>query len=99
MRSRLQLARLTAAAYRDIGGNRLIDIAEQLGLGGNESSQTRSARRDVADGRRSWVAVGAWPWWAIARATGRPELKGALPPKWWEIQEVSDTLSHYLQDS
>lgn len=44
-RSRLQLARLTAAAYRDIGGNRRIDIAEQLGLGGNESSQTRSARR------------------------------------------------------
>lgn len=98
-RSCLQLARLTAAAYRDIGGNRLIDIAEQLGLGGNESSQTRSARRDVADGRRRWVAVGAWPWWAIARATGRPELKGALPPKWWEIQEVSDALGHYLQPS
>jgi hypothetical protein len=39
MRSRLQLARLTAAAYRDIGGNRLIDIAKQLGHGGNESSQ------------------------------------------------------------
>jgi Integrase core domain len=75
MRSRLELARLTAAAYRDIGGNRLIDIAEQLGLGGNESSQTRSARRDVADGRRSWVAVRAWPWWAIARATGRPKTK------------------------
>lgn len=62
-------------------------------------NQARPARpvADVADGRRWWVAVGAW--WAIARATGRPELKGALPPKWWEIQEVSDALGHYLQAS
>lgn len=97
MRSRLQLARLTAAVYRDIGGYRLIDIAEQIAHGGNESSQTRAARRDVANGRRLWIAVGAWPWWAIARATGRPDLKGGLPPRWWEIHEVSDTLSHYVQ--
>lgn len=72
MRSRLQLARLTAAAYRDIGGNRLIDIA---------------------DGRRLWVAVGAWPWWAIARATGRRDLSGGLPSGWWELQIVGQTLA------
>jgi hypothetical protein len=99
MRSRLQLARLTAAAYRDMGGNRLVDIAEHLAYGGNESSQIRAVRRDVADGRRRWVAVGAWPWWAVARATKKSDLRGGLPSKWWEIHEVGETLTRYVRTS
>lgn len=95
-RSRLQVARLTAAAYRDIGGNRLVDIAEHLGYGGNQSSEIRAVRRDIADGRRLWVAAGAWPWWAIARATGRRDLSGGLPSGWWELQIVGLTLGCFL---
>jgi len=97
----LPVPRLTwtaeAAAHRDIGGNRLVDIAEHLAYGGNESSQIRAVRRDVAKGRRRWVAVGAWPWWAVARATSKPDLRGGLPSEWWEIDEVSETLSHYVR--
>lgn len=97
VRSRLQLARLTAAAYRDIGGNRIVDIAEHLDYGGNQSSQVRAVRRDVADGRRLWVSAGAWPWWAIARGTRNCSLDGRLPAKWWEIQEVGDALAAWAQ--
>lgn len=81
MRSRLQLARLTAAVYRDIGDRHMHEIAEHLSYGGNQSSQERAVRRDVAIGRRLWIAAGAWPWWAIARATGSPDLAGGLPSR------------------
>lgn len=43
--------------------------------------------------------LGAWPWWAIARATRKPDLRGGLPSKWWEIHKVSETLSHYVRTS
>lgn len=96
-RSRLQLARLTAAAYRDVGGSCAVDIAEHLCYGGNQSSQIRAVRRDAAEGRRLWVAAGAWPWWAIARATGGRHLSGGLPSQWWELPAVSETLSRFVQ--
>lgn len=59
--------------------------------GGNQSSQIRAVRRDIADGRRLWVAAGAWPWWAIARATESRELSGGPPAGWWELRMVGET--------
>jgi hypothetical protein len=96
-RSRSQLARLTAAVYRDIGDSNLCQISEHFGYGGNQTSRERAARRDVAEGRRLWVVVGGWPWWSIARATGNRDLTGGPPPDWWMLTEVAETLDHYVK--
>lgn len=95
-RSRLQLARLTAAAHRDIGGGDTAGIAEYLGYSGDQSSRLRAVRRDAAGGRQLWVAVGAWPWWAVARATERHDLAGGVPVDWWKLPEVNETLTVWL---
>lgn len=49
LRSRVQLARLTAAAHRDIGGNRLVDIAEHFDCGGNQAQSSNEDRYFLAN--------------------------------------------------
>jgi hypothetical protein len=68
---RVELRQLTAAALRDIWGRRNDYIASKLG-----HRYDRTARSDVADGRKLWPHLCAWPWseWS----------EGKPPPTWWK---------------
>jgi hypothetical protein len=102
-RSRVQLRRLTLAAYRDIGNEQRAAIASQFGwpddLGG-----LNAVRRDAAAGRALWTRLGAWPWWAIAAAWADgdalpPDLAGGLPGAWWRLPRVIATFDAWASGS
>lgn len=64
---RAELARLRAAALRDVLGLRYEEIADACGY-----ADVRTARRAVPSGRKLWCGLGAWPWWQFRADEGRP---------------------------
>jgi len=100
-----QLRALAASALHDVAGLKQSAVKEWIGpptvdgrrrtaiLSGVPSTVhqggTRSTGRQIARGRRLWVQLAAWPWWAIFDARGT--VAGPLPTRWWEIPRVVET--------
>ena len=94
-----EVRRLTAAAALDLGRTGRDVICEGLGL-----SDDRAVGRDVARGRRLWVTLGAWPWWAIAAAfadgeDGPWDFQQGMPDRWWELPRVVATFEAWRTGS
>ncbi len=85
---------LDAAVARDLAGQSEAALrAARLGpTDYSDQDAERMDRRDVARGRRLWAAIGAWPWWTLAREAGSIKaLAGKLPEQWWESPGVIAT--------
>jgi hypothetical protein len=101
--ARVQLARLTTAAYRDIGGHSRRELAEHSGWDANDPGyqfHLDALRADTRIGRQLWAAIGVWPWWPLAREVGGvDQLRGRLPREWWEMPAVVATFEAWAADS
>jgi hypothetical protein len=87
-----QLGYLIAAAYRDVLGWPITDrantsnIAELLGYSSPDTA-TRAIRR----GRALWVALSAWPWWALGGHLDK--IYHSPPSGWQELARVADSFA------
>jgi hypothetical protein len=104
--NRSQVRKLTAAAYRDLGANSLVDVGDHYHEG--TIDRDRAARDDVSEGRKLWVAIGAWPWWAIKAAWADGQVgdeprvwnfADGLPAEWWRLSRVQATYEAWLTGS
>jgi hypothetical protein len=94
--SAAQLRRLSMAAFMDLGGNKQEDVGDHYGAS--------NARRDISIGRRLWVKIGAWPWWAIAAAhvDGHEEewdFGRGLPADWHALPRAVETFHRWQAEA
>src|SRR5690606_1129328 len=99
-----QLRQLAAAALHDVAGLRQaavgewiyrdIDTQRRVALmagSAPDHGDTRVVRRSIASGRKLWVRLAAWPWWAIADEVGEQNLVRELRGPWWKLARVVET--------
>jgi hypothetical protein len=99
-----ELKALAAAALHDVAGRSQAAVQEwlspeisnqrQCGImagvpADSHQGDTRSTRRRIERGRRLWVRLAAWPWWAVVDAG--EDVAGGMPRRWWELPRVVDT--------
>jgi len=53
------------------------------------NGNTTVTGRRIREGRKLWVQLAAWPWWAVVDACG--SLAGGMPARWWEMPRVVET--------
>jgi hypothetical protein len=106
-----QLKALAAAALRDVAGLPEAAVREWIGLPTGSATRrvaimsgvpsedhqgdTRSTRRQIARGRRLWVRLAAWPWWAAVDAG--EDVAAGMPRRWWELPRVVETHRTWLR--
>jgi hypothetical protein len=75
------LRRLTAAAWRDVLGLSMGEVAELYPNAELEVDRKRSARRGANAGSDLWVRLGAWPWWGASSW-------GSADPEAWRAESL-----------
>jgi hypothetical protein len=55
----------------------------------------RSTRRQIARGRKLWVLLAAWPWWAVV--DGGEVVAGGMPSAWWTLARIVETYQTWLR--
>jgi hypothetical protein len=105
-----ELKALAAAALIDVAGLSQAAIQEWLrpetsnerrpGIMAGvpaESHQgdTRSTGRRIERGRRLWIRLAAWPWWAVVDAG--EDVAGGMPRRWWGLPRVIETHRTWLR--
>jgi hypothetical protein len=108
-----QLRRLTVAAVRDISGLTKGGAEEWIAVESPISNRRRrelmAGARDshlvdrdgekvrCREGRKLWVELAAWPWWAIVDELGPVGLRGGMPDRWWKLPRVIETFDSWAR--
>lgn len=92
-RVRAQLKQLAAAALTDVIGLPIYSKKGDRSVAALLDWNERWTREAVTTGRRLWPKLSAWPWWAL-----NPQ-GGSLPPKWWTIPRVIESLAAWRAGS
>lgn len=101
---RAQIRKLAGAALHDVAGLSQPQVMEWTNMPPIDNERRRAlmsgaptevngdttvTQRRIREGRKLWVQLAAWPWWAVVDAG--ETLTGGLPARWWEMSRVVET--------